>query len=261
MWINNKDFKINRYSSQEMKLKKQELLELVENNSVNIIYNGEISLFELIIIIKFFESNNIQVELTLSYLPYQRMDKNNDIEVKTIDMVANIFNSLNLKKLYICEPHCQIDIFNNAHKIDLVKKIFEKVKLELNFKDEEYICFVDKGSRQKYGNLGKNHIHFEKTRSLQTGLINKHTLVGSFNGKRLILVDDIISSGDTIISCLNLLPKEIDVYIICGHLENNIYNKRLFDCKQVKKIYSSNSLTKNSHKKLKLFDIKELIDD
>ena len=42
MWINNKDFKINRYSSQEMKLKKQELLELVENNSVNIIYNGEI---------------------------------------------------------------------------------------------------------------------------------------------------------------------------------------------------------------------------
>ena len=99
MWINNKDFEIKRFSSGEMKLKEAELLSLSEDNLVEIVFNNEISLFELQILINFFNSKGIKVNLILGYLPYQRMDKKNGVEVTTIDLVAEIFNNLHLQNL------------------------------------------------------------------------------------------------------------------------------------------------------------------
>ena len=260
MWINNKDFEIKRFSSGEMKLKEAELLSLSEDNLVEIVFNNEISLFELQILINFFNSKGIKVNLILGYLPYQRMDKKNGIEVTTIDLVAEIFNNLHLQNLYVCEPHCDLTIFKNARKINLVEKIFDRIKDIIHYNPEDYLVFTDKGSLEKYGKLSKNSIYFEKIRSKDTGLISSHKLIGNVKSlKKAIIVDDIISSGDTIISCLELLPQDIDIYIIAGHLEENIYNQRIFEDKRVKTVFSSNSLTKIERPKLKLFDIKDLI--
>ena len=261
MWINNKEFEIKRFSSGEMKLKEAELLSLSEENQVEIVFNNEISLFELQILINYFNLKDIKVNLVLGYLPYQRMDKNNGIEVTTIDMVAEIFNNLHLQNLYVCEPHCNLTRFRNAKKINLVEKIFDRIKNIIHYNPEsDYLVFTDKGSVEKYGKLSQNSIYFEKIRAKDTGLISSHRIIGDVNSlKKAIIVDDIISSGDTIVSCLELLPQDIDIYIISGHFEDNIYNQRIFEDKRVKTIFSSNSLTKIERPKLKLFDIKDLI--
>lgn len=260
MLINKIDYTFERFSSGELKLKTNTLMELVANNEVTIIYNGEITLFELLIVIDFYNQNKCKVNLILSYLPYQRMDKNNGIEVCTIQNVANIFNNLNLNNLYICEPHCSLQYFNNAKAIQLVSQIYNIAKSEIALNDQDKLVFTDKGSYDKYSNLGGNAIFFEKHRSISTGLIDTHRIIGSIDGaKKFVIIDDIISTGDTIISCINSLPKDAQIYIICGHFEQNKYNLRLLDIPQVQLIYSSNSLTKENLPKLKLFNIEDLI--
>ena len=129
MIINNINIKVKRFSSKEMKLIINDYLKLVENNEVTILYKNEESIFELFLICKLYESFNVKVNLILTYLPYQRMDHNNGIEAPTLQYVASIFNSLNLNSLKICEPHCNLTYFNRTEKINIVEKIYNKIKI------------------------------------------------------------------------------------------------------------------------------------
>ena len=264
MFINNKKFMPQRYSSGELKLIKSHLLNYVNFNKVDILYNNDtLSLFELQLLINYYIDNNILVNLTISYLPYQRMNHSDLIGVETIKYVANIFNNLKLNSLVICEPHCELTYFNNSKKISLVEKIYEKVKNKIDFDEEKDVfVFTDKGSLEKYKHLGKNFVYGKKQRDKITGLVTSYELIGEINNKqKVIIIDDIVSSGDTIIECLNKIKNYTNqkVYIICGHFENNPYNKRLFEINKLEKIFSSNSLRKKGNKILKLLDIKELI--
>ena len=91
MIINNKKMNIKRYSSKEMKLQNDYLQSFIINNKVDIIYNNEISMFELLLILTYYKSLNVEVNLTLAYLPYQRMDHPNTNYTETIKCVASIF--------------------------------------------------------------------------------------------------------------------------------------------------------------------------
>ena len=259
MIINNINIKVKRFSSKEMKLIINDYLKLVKNNEVTIIYKNKESIFELFLICNLYKNNNIKVNLILTYLPYQRMDHNNGIEAPILQYVASLFNSLNLNSLKVCEPHCELTYFKKAEKINIVEKIYNKAKNLINFNEEtDYLIFTDKGAKSRYSNLGKNHIYFEKCRDINTGLICKHKMIGELKkGSKAILIDDIISSGDTICSCLNYI--NCDLYIICGHIENNKYNERLINNKNIKRIYSTNSLRKRQKGNLKLFKVEDLI--
>lgn len=262
MIINNKKMTIKRYSSKEMKLQNDYLNSFIRDNKVDIIYNNEISIFELLIILNYYKSLNVKVNLTLSYLPYQRMDHPNTNNTETIKNVANIFNSLNLDNLLICEPHCELNYFKNAKKISIIEKLFNKVTNEINFdKQKDLVIFTDKGSVKKFSNLTDNYAYGEKTRNTKTGIIESYNLVGNIKpNQKILIVDNIISSGDTICEILKLLKNyNNDIYILCAHLEKNNFNKRLIENSQVKKIFASNSLTKRQNKKTKLFSIKEII--
>lgn len=260
MLINNIDYEIPRFSSGEMKLRRKELQKLVKDNCVKILYNGQISFLELMLLIEYYKSQNTRVELTLSYLPYQRMDKNNEIEVTTIELVAHIINSLKLDKLFVCEPHCSLQNFNNVNKISLIDSLFEKIKNDINVTKSDKICFPDMGAKNKYENLASNYIYFEKKRALSTGLIDSFQMIGNLNDtKRVVIIDDIISTGDTIQNIVDNISKDIEIYIVCGHFENNKYNLRLTQNPQIKAIYTSNSLNKKQFGNLKVFDIKDLI--
>ena len=116
------------------------------------------------------------------------------------------------------------------------------------------------GAKNKYGNLASNYIYFEKKRALSTGLIDSFQMIGNLNDtKRVVIIDDIISTGDTIQNIVDNISKDIEIYIVCGHFENNKYNLRLTQNPQIKAIYTSNSLNKKQFGNLKVFDIKDLI--
>lgn len=263
MVINGKKLEIRRYSSGELKFIRSELDECVENDRVKIIYENEYSFFELILILKYYLNKGVLIDLVLSYLPYQRMDHKDKDELDTVNYVAQLFNDMKLNSITICEPHCDVDMFNNCAKISLVYRIKDLVFDKIGFKqDTDVVVLADKGGVRRYGGIAKNIVYFEKKRDETTGLIIEHNIVGELDKcKKVVIVDDIVSTGDTIVNIIEKLIEEgiKEIYLLVGHYEVNKYNERIFGFKEMKKVFSSNSLTKNSKRKLKLYDVCELI--
>ena len=262
MLINNRKINIKRYSSKEMKLKNDYLQSFIKNNKVDILFNNEISIFELLLLLDYYKSLKVKVNLILSYLPYQRMDHPNTNNTETVKNVANIFNSLNLDSLSVCEPHCELSYFKNAKRVNIIEKMFDKVTTEIGFnKEKDLVIFTDKGSVKKYSNLFSDYAYGDKTRDDSTGLIDSYKLIGNIKpNQKLLIIDDIISSGDTISEILSLLKNyNNEIYIFCAHLEKNKFNKRLTENAQVKRIFASNSLTKRQSKKIRLFSVEDII--
>ena len=260
MLINNKPFKCFRYSSGELRLVRSELNSFIENNTVTILSENDYSLFELLLIIDYYKQIDVKINLILTYLPYQRMDHKGRDELNTLGDVANIFNYLKLNSLLLCEPHSDYEDFNNSKKFSYIENMVDDVFKEVKFnKDEDYIVVTDKGSFKRYAHLAKHICRFEKERDLNTGIIAKHQIVGDIDvTKKVIIVDDIISTGTTILNVVNTLwemgVKEI--YILCGHIENNKQNISVIKNEKIKKIFSTNSLRKKGNKKLKLFNVR-----
>ena len=263
MLINNKKLKVRRYSSGELKFVRSELDNYIENNRVRIIYENEYSVFELILVLKYYLNKDVLVDLILAYLPYQRMDKTGKDELDTVNYVAELFNALKLNSITICEPHCDVNVFSNCNRVSLVEKMKDRVFKEIDFsQDKDVVVLTDKGGVKRYGNIAKNIVYFEKKRDENTGLIIEHDIVGNINKDcKVVIVDDIVSTGDTIV---NIIEKLIElgvkeIYLLVGHYEVNKYNERISKFREIKKVFSSNSLTKNSKDKLKLYNICELL--
>lgn len=260
MYINGRKLKVRRYSSGELKFIKSDLNSYIIENRVKILYLGEYSLFELILVLRYYVENGVLVDLILAYLPYQRMDHKGRDELDTVNYVANMFNEMNLNSITICEPHCDVSSFKKVKNFSYVDCFKERVFKDIGFDcNEDTIVLTDKGGVKRYGKISRNNVYFNKVRDENSGLIVKHEIVGNVRGKALI-VDDIISTGDTIVNIIEeLIKNEVkEIYILAGHIENNKYNKRIFEYENVIKVYSSNSLKKRSFSKLCLFDVKRL---
>lgn len=262
MYINGNKLNVRRFSSGELKFLKSELDKFIVNNRVEILYVNEYSFFELMLVIKYYCGKDVLVDLVMGYLPYQRMDHKNRDELDTVNYVANIINELKLDSLTICEPHCKIDCFNDCKSFSYIGSMKNFVFKDVNFdENKDIVVLADKGGVERYKNIFNKVIYFNKVRDEDSGLIIKHEIVGGFNvcGK-VVIVDDIISTGDTIVNIIEeLINHNVkEIYIMSGHFENNKYNKRIFEYNEVRKVYSTNSLKKKGSKKLKLFDVKNL---
>jgi len=263
VYINKIEFTPKRYSSGELKLVRTYLDGFVKNGKVEILFENDFSVFELLLILDYFKNQNVKTDLILSYLPYQRMDHTGRDELNTLQNVANLFNEQKLESITVCEPHCDLKLFKNSKSLSLIKKMKDRVFAEIDFdKENDLVVLTDKGGWQRYKDIAKSVVCFEKQRDSQTGLIVKQQMIGHIDPtKKILVIDDIISTGDTIVNILDQLCLQgaKQVYIMSGHFEKNKYNHRLFDCKIVQKIFSTNSLRNNGTKKLKLFDVKELL--
>ena len=169
----------------------------------------------------------------------------------------NILSKYNLNSVTVCEPHCDIKEFNGWKEFSYIFNLKQKVFNEIKFDEtKDIVVFTDHGGLKRYSGFAKNNIYFSKQRDINTGLICKHSLVGELNTKgKALIVDDIVSTGDTIVSVIEMLKSKgiKEIYILSGHFENNKYNRRLFDFKEVKKVFSTNSLKKRQVCNLKLF--------
>lgn len=262
MYINGQELKIRRYSSGELKLLRSELNKYITENKVEILHTNDLSMFELFLIIDYYNSNNILVDLILTYLPYQRMDHDGTNEVNTLINVARMLNKACLNSLTICEPHSSITDFNNAVEFSYINHLKHKVFADIGFDENtDTVILTDKGGFKRYGKLSKNIGYFNKVRDKNTGLITHHEIVGNVKTSgKVVIVDDIISSGDTIINVVNILASKgaKEIYVFCGHFEKNRFNNRLLIHKDVKMIFSTNSLRKKQTKKLKLYKTEEI---
>ena len=227
---------------------------------------------------------NAPITLRMKYLPNARMDRvKKDEEVFTLKHFAAFINSLNFNKVILYDPHSDVSpaIFNNAKiNVSIELLIKQSVRNAMNADGDDdrelVIYFPDAGAQKRYADFFNDPwykeycdlsiMHGAKLRDWNTGKIQGITIcnrdgiaVGpdfSFNGRKVLMIDDIISYGGTLAYSADKL-KELcagDIYAYATHTENSVLDeekgtllKRL-KSGVVKKIYTTNSIFRGDGK-------------
>ena len=67
MYINNNRLKVRRYSSGELKFVRSDMDKLIVDNRVEILYVGGYTIFELLLVLKYYKKKNVLIDLVLDY--------------------------------------------------------------------------------------------------------------------------------------------------------------------------------------------------
>lgn len=209
--------------------------------------------------------------LTITYMPYSRMDRIEKGSCFTLKYIANFINSLNFSSVNVLEPHSDVTcaVLNNASSDYINYNLVEKVKKEIGFnEDNDYIMFPDQGAAKRYSRMNpKNELIGNKKRSFETGNIESLEVIGDVvNPNKVIIVDDLSSYGGTFMRSGKAL-KELgfkEIYLLVAHAENSIFKGDLLsDESPLTKVFTTNSLITEQHnwenalpmRKVKIFDV------
>jgi len=161
----------------------------------------------------------------IPYMGYARQDKQFlSGEVITMSAVAKMLQSVGAKKVIVVDIHSNtaLNHFNipteNVSAVPELAKYFKKLNLK-----NPLVVSPDMGGysrSKKFASLLKtDFIVLKKHRDRKTGRVSIQTAKVDVQGKDLILVDDIISTGGSIIKAAQFLKKQKckRVFVACTH--------------------------------------------
>ena len=161
----------------------------------------------------------------IPYMGYARQDKQFlSREVITMSVVAKMLQSAGAKKVIVVDIHSNtaLNHFNipteNISAIPELAKYFKK----LNLKNPLVVSPDAGGSSRskKFASLLKSDfIVLKKHRNRKTGRVSIQTTKADVQGKDLIIVDDMISTGGSVIKAAQFLKKQKckRVFVACTH--------------------------------------------
>lgn len=167
-----------------------------------------------------------QVFVVIPYLGYARQDRAFlPGEIITMDLVAKMFKAAGASKIIVVDIHSMIALDHlqipaeNVSAVGELANYFKKLKLK-----DPLVVSPDKGGIERARNfanlLGTDFIALDKHRDRKTGeVIIKTTDHHEVKGRDLILVDDMISTGGSIIKAAQYLKKQKcgKIYAACTH--------------------------------------------
>ena len=161
----------------------------------------------------------------IPYMGYARQDKQFlSREVITMSVVAKMLQSAGAKKVIVVDIHSNtaLNHFNipteNISAVPELAKYFKK----LNLKNPLVVSPDAGGSSRskKFASLLKSDfIVLKKHRDRKTGRVSIQTTKADVQGKDLIIVDDMISTGGSVIKAAQFLKKQKckRVFVACTH--------------------------------------------
>lgn len=246
-------------------------------------YENESELVTLIYIVNYIRDiyvRNNYITLQMLWVPNARMDRvESENDVFTLKYFSQIINSLKFNKVIVLDPHSRVTnalidrvkVVPAEHFIQkAINEITTKYTFEKDFNDY-LVCFPDNGAFERYANLkcfdGFTKIFGKKHRDWETGKIVKLDLnvdEDVVRGKNVFIVDDMISSGETLYQFIQKLKSygALQVYIYCSHLENRIMTepennlRQLLDAGGIRCIFTTDSLFNQTHPKIQILDSK-----
>lgn len=246
-------------------------------------YENESELVTLIYIVNYIRDIYVRsnyITLQMLWVPNARMDRvESENDVFTLKYFSQIINSLKFNKVIVLDPHSRVTnalidrvkVVPAEHFIQkAINEITTKYTFEKDFNDY-LVCFPDNGAFERYANLkcfdGFTKIFGKKHRDWETGKIVKLDLnvdEDVVRGKNVFIVDDMISSGETLYQFIQKLKSygALQVYIYCSHLENRIMTepennlRQLLDAGGIRCIFTTDSLFNQTHPKIQILDSK-----
>jgi ribose-phosphate pyrophosphokinase len=185
------------------------------------------------------------ITLVVPYLGYQRQDHIfRDGEAVSLEVIIRLLESLGISKLISFDFH-SVRI-PQLFKVPVVQlsalEVFADEINKMN-KDDLILVSPDMGGIGRVSKLseltdGIPYISIVKDRDLNTGDIESAVVNGDVR-KKVIIVDDVISTGKTLVAAANLLKENgaIDISVMATHgifandaatvLQNSVINKVL----------------------------------
>lgn len=155
------------------------------------------------------------VKAVIPYLGYQRQDHVfRDGEAVSLEVIAEILTRVGMTELFSFDLHSPKipEIFTvPVHHLSALPLFAEKIHKSLIINHQSFVLVSpDMGGIRRIKEISEllGNIPFatvEKNRDLATGVINDSSLEGDVRGKTAIIVDDMISTGITMVDAANLL--------------------------------------------------------
>ena len=195
------------------------LHEKVEGKSVFIVqstYNPvDQHLFQLLLASHQLSEAGAKVTAVVPYLAYARQDKEFlPGEGVTLGVVAHLMRSMGVRRLVTVDIHSAegLALFSfPTYSVSAVPSLAEYVRAELALKDPVVMSPDFGGSKrtEAFAQLyGAKFLQLSKTRDRTTGGVSMKESKLDVTGKEVIIVDDIISQGDTVKAAADAVMKQ-----------------------------------------------------
>ena len=192
----------------------------------------------------------------IPYMGYARQDRQFlSGEVVTMSIVAKMLQAVGAKKVIVVDIHSKTALNHfkiptvNVSAIPELAKYFKKLKIK-----KPFVVSPDTGgsSRAKKfaGLLNTDFITLKKSRNRNTGKVQIQSSKVDVHGRDLIIIDDIISTGGSIIKATQFLKKQKckRVFVACTHGLFVGDAERKIKKAGVSKIISTNTIPRSTSK-------------
>ena len=214
------------------------------------------NLLHLLSIVSQARKYSSKIYAIIPYLGYARQDREFlNGEVVTVSVVGKMLKSVGTKKVIVVDIHSKLALKQlgiSAENVSAVSNLANYTK-KLRLKDP-LVVSPDQGGKERAREfasaLKTDFIALKKHRDRKNGKINILTSKVSVKNRDLILVDDMISTGGSIIKAVRFLKKQKcrRIYVACTHgLFVNGAEKKIKQA-GVTQIISTNTIPSNSSK-------------
>lgn len=183
------------------------------------------NLLQILSIISEVKKISSKIYAIMPYMGYARQDRQFlNGEIATMSVVAKMLQAAGAKKAIVVDIHSKTALRHfkipteNVSAIPELAKYLKKLKLK-----NPVIVSPDTGGSlraKKFADILKSDfITLKKSRNRKTGKVSIQSTKTDVKGKDLIIVDDIVSTGSSIVKATQFLKKQKckRVFVVCTH--------------------------------------------
>ena len=183
------------------------------------------NLLQILSIISEVKKISSKIYAIMPYMGYARQDRQFlNGEIVTMSVVAKMLQAAGAKKAIVVDIHSKTALRHfkipteNVSAIPELAKYLKKLKLK-----NPIVVSPDTGGSlraKKFADILKSDfITLKKSRNRKTGKVSIQSTKADVKGKDLIIVDDIISTGGSIVKATQFLKKQKckRVFVVCTH--------------------------------------------
>ena len=183
------------------------------------------NLLQILSIISEVKKISSKIYAIMPYMGYARQDRQFlNGEIATMSVVAKMLQAAGAKKAIVVDIHSKTALRHfkipteNVSAIPELAKYLKKLKLK-----NPVIVSPDTGGSlraKKFADILKSDfITLKKSRNRKTGKVSIQSTKADVNGKDLIIVDDIVSTGGSVVKATQFLKKQKckRVFVVCTH--------------------------------------------
>ena len=214
------------------------------------------NLLHLLSVISKVRKYSSKIYAVMPYIGYARQDREFlEGEIITISVIGQMLRTVGTKKVITIDIHSTKALKELKMSSENVTAVFELVKYFKKLRiTNPLVVSPDSGGKQRAKEfaklLGTDFLYLEKNRNRKTGQVNILTSKVSVKNRNIILVDDMISTGGSIIKSTQFLKKQKckRIFVACTHaLLVNDAEKRIRNA-GVSQIISTNTIPRKTSK-------------